>query len=193
MKSFTQTYGQRHLDASLLLLPIVGFLPIEDERIAGTVRAIEKHLMHDGFLLRYDTARVKDGLPAGEGAFLACNFWLIDVYILQGRLKEAHEHFARLLSIRNQMGLLSEEYDPKRGLVGNFLQAFSHVGLINAVLSLILHSPEVAHNRQKRGLTHRSAAASNWRTHGNRPVSQVRGCGADSLIYRTQVVNSEHY
>jgi GH15 family glucan-1,4-alpha-glucosidase len=124
------------LDASLLLLPIVGFLPIEDERIAGTVRAIEKHLMRDGLLLRYDTARVKDGLPAGEGAFLACNFWLIDVYILQGRLKEAHEHFARLLSIRNQMGLLSEEYDPKRGLVGNFPQAFSHVGLINAALSL---------------------------------------------------------
>lgn len=136
MKSFTQVYGQKHLDASLLLLPIVGFLPIDDERVAGTVRAIEKHLMRDGLLLRYDTARVNDGLPAGEGAFLACNFWLIDVYILQGRLEEAHEHFAKLLSIRNEVGLLSEEYDSKCGLVGNFPQAFSHIGLINAVLSL---------------------------------------------------------
>jgi hypothetical protein len=101
-------------------MPIVGFLPVEDERIAGTVRAIEKHLMRDGFLLRYDTHRVKDGLPAGEGAFLACNFWLIDVYLLQGRVEEAKSFFERLLSICNRVGLLSEEYDRKHGSVGNF-------------------------------------------------------------------------
>jgi GH15 family glucan-1,4-alpha-glucosidase len=136
MNSFTQAYGQPHMDASLLLLPIVGFLPIDDARIKGTVSAVEKHLMRDGLLLRYDTKKVKDGLPPGEGAFLACNFWLIDVYILQGRLKEAREHFARLLSIRNEVGLLSEEYDARHGLVGNFPQAFSHIGLINAALSL---------------------------------------------------------
>ncbi len=136
MKSFTQAYGQRHLDASLLLLPIVGFLPIGDERIAGTVRAVEKHLMRDRFLLRYDTKQVHDGLPAGEGAFLACNFWLIDVYILQGRMQEARGHFEKLLGICNHLGLLSEEYDHNDGLVGNFPQAFSHIGLINAALSL---------------------------------------------------------
>ncbi|HEX4424272.1 MAG TPA: glycoside hydrolase family 15 protein [Terriglobales bacterium] len=164
MKCFTQVYGQRHLDASLLLLPIVGFLPIDDERIAGTISAIEKHLMRDGFLLRYDTAQVKDGLPAGEGAFLVCNFWLIDVYILQGRFKEAHKHFVRLLSIRNQVGLLSEEHDPKQGLVGNFPQAFSHIGLINAALSLKAGTSirlNQLNNRQKQGLTLRPAAASN--------------------------------
>ena len=136
MKSFTQAYGERHLDASLLLLPIVGFLPIEDERIMGTVRAIEKHLMRGGFLLRYDTKRVVDGLPGGEGAFLACNFWLIDVYILQGRMQEARAHFEKLLGVQNDLGLLSEEYDHRDGLVGNFPQAFSHIGLINAALSL---------------------------------------------------------
>ncbi|MGA9527879.1 MAG: glycoside hydrolase family 15 protein [Terriglobales bacterium] len=136
MNSFTQSYGTKHLDASLLLMPIVGFLPVEDERIAGTVRAIEKCLMRDGLLLRYDTEKVKDGQPAGEGAFLTCNFWLIDVYLLQGRHEEAKRFFERLLSICNGVGLLSEEYDGKHGLVGNFPQAFSHIGLINAAMSL---------------------------------------------------------
>lgn len=136
MNSFTQAYGKKHLDASLLLMPIVGFLPVDDERVAGTIRAIEKHLMHKGLLLRYDTRRVVDGLPAGEGAFLACNFWLIDVYVLQGRVKEAHAHFQKLLSLGTRLGLFSEEYDEKHGLVGNFPQAFSHVGLVNAALSL---------------------------------------------------------
>ncbi|MFZ0319745.1 MAG: glycoside hydrolase family 15 protein [Candidatus Sulfotelmatobacter sp.] len=136
MNSFIQSYGRKHLDSSLLLMPIVGFLPVEDERVAGTVRAIEKHLMRDGLLLRYDTKKVEDGLPAGEGAFLACNFWLIDVYLLQGRYEEATNLFERLLSICNDVGLLSEEYDAKHGSVGNFPQAFSHVGLINAAMSL---------------------------------------------------------
>ncbi len=136
MNHFTQVYGRKDLDASLLLMPIVGFLPIDDERVAGTVHAVEKHLMRDGFLLRYDTRKVDDGLLAGEGAFLACNFWLIDVYLLQGRDQEAKSFFERLLSICNRVGLLSEEYDHKHGLVGNFPQAFSHIGLINAALSL---------------------------------------------------------
>lgn len=136
MNSFTQAYGTKHLDASLLLMPIVGFLPIEDQRVAGTVRAIERHLMHKGLLLRYDTRQVIDGLPAGEGAFLACNFWLVEVYILQGRLKEARAHFEKLLRLGNSLGLFAEEYDKKHGLVGNFPQAFSHVGLLNAALSL---------------------------------------------------------
>jgi GH15 family glucan-1,4-alpha-glucosidase len=136
MKTFTQAYGTRHLDASLLLIPAVGFLDIEDDRVTGTVEAIEKHLMRDGLLLRYDTRHVPDGLPPGEGSFLACNFWLIDVYILQGRMDEARSHFEKLLKYRNRVGLLSEEYDAQNGLVGNFPQAFSHVGLVNAALSL---------------------------------------------------------
>ncbi len=136
MNTFTQAYGTPHLDASLLLIPIVGFLDIQDERVAGTVKAIEKHLLRDGLLLRYDTKNVRDGLPPGEGSFLACNFWLIDVYILQGCIDAARSHFERLLKCRNPVGLLSEEYDIKDGLVGNFPQAFSHVGLVNAALSL---------------------------------------------------------
>jgi GH15 family glucan-1,4-alpha-glucosidase len=136
LNTFTQAYGTRHLDASLLLIPIVGFLDIQDERVIGTVKAIEKHLLRDGLLLRYDTQHVRDGLPSGEGSFLACNFWLIDVYILQGRTDEARSHFERILRCRNRVGLLSEEYDVKDGLVGNFPQAFSHVGLVNAALSL---------------------------------------------------------
>jgi GH15 family glucan-1,4-alpha-glucosidase len=138
MNSFTQTYGAKNLDASLLLLPLVGFLPIHDPRMTGTVKAIEKYLMRDGLLLRYDTARVKDGLPPGEGAFLACNFWLVDVYVLQGRREEAIAHFEKLLALCNDLGLLSEEYNSKDGLVGNFPQAFSHIGLINAALALQL-------------------------------------------------------
>jgi GH15 family glucan-1,4-alpha-glucosidase len=92
--------------------------------------------MRDGLLLRYDTTRVKDGLPAGEGAFIAANFWLVDVYVVQGRMEEARIHFERLLQLSNDLGLLSEEYDAKHGLVGNFPQAFSHIALINAALAL---------------------------------------------------------
>ena len=136
VNSFTQAYGSKHLDASLLLLPIVGFLPIEDSRIRGTIKAIEKHLLEGGLLLRYDTRKVKDGLPPGEGAFLACSFWLVDVYVLQGRMEEAHKLFRKLLNLSNDLGLLSEEYDQQHGLVGNFPQAFTHIGLINAALSL---------------------------------------------------------
>ena len=138
MNSFTQAYGSKHLDASLLLLPLVGFLSPSDPRICGTVKAIEKHLLRKGLLLRYDTKRVTDGLPAGEGAFLACNFWLVDVYVVQGRMVEARAHFDRLLKLRTDLGLLSEEYDAKQGLVGNFPQAFSHIALINSALAFEL-------------------------------------------------------
>jgi GH15 family glucan-1,4-alpha-glucosidase len=138
MNSFTQSYGITNLDASLLLLPLVGFLPVQDSRITGTVEAIEDRLMHDGLLLRYDTKRVKDGLPAGEGAFLACSFWLVDVYVLQGRIDDARKHFENLLSLCNDLGLLSEECDSKHGLIGNFPQAISHIALINAALALEL-------------------------------------------------------
>jgi GH15 family glucan-1,4-alpha-glucosidase len=146
MNSFTQSYGTRHMDASLLLLPLVGFLPIEDPRIVGTVRAVEKQLMRRGLLLRYDTQRVRDGLPAGEGSFLVCNFWLVDVYVMQGRIAEAIALFEKLLALSNDYGLLSEEYDQKYGLIGNLPQAFSHIGLVNAALTLELGQPVRLHD-----------------------------------------------
>jgi GH15 family glucan-1,4-alpha-glucosidase len=135
--SFVQSYGSTALDASLLLLPQVGFLPADDPRVRGTVAAIERELLRNGLVLRYDTGAGVDGLPPGEGAFLACSFWLVDNYILQGRLDEARALFERLLSLRNDVGLLSEQYDPagKRQL-GNFPQAFSHLALINTARHL---------------------------------------------------------
>ncbi len=135
--SFVQSYGSKQLDASLLLLPCVGFLPPDDARIRGTVNAIERRLLNDGFVLRYDTATTPDGLPQGEGAFLACSFWLVDAYILQHRIADARRLFDRLLELRNDLGLLSEEYDPgARRLVGNFPQAFTHVALVNSAFNL---------------------------------------------------------
>jgi GH15 family glucan-1,4-alpha-glucosidase len=135
--SFVQAYEGKELDASLLLLPAVGFLPPDDPRIRGTIEAIERHLMVDGFVMRYDTGKVADGLPPGEGAFLACSFWLVDAYILLGRHDEARQLFDRLVGLCNDVGLLSEEYDPRVGrLVGNFPQAFSHVALVNSAFNL---------------------------------------------------------
>lgn len=135
--SFVQSYGSRRLDASLLLVPLVGFLPAGDERVRGTVAAVERHLLADGLVLRYDSARTDDGLPAGEGAFLACSFWLADNYLLQGRQGEAVRLFRRLLDLRNDVGLLAEEYDPvTKRQVGNFPQAFSHIALINTAQAL---------------------------------------------------------
>ena len=135
--SFVQAYGSRQLDASLLLLPVVGFLPPEDPRILGTIAAVESRLLRDGLVLRYDTAEVSDGLPAGEGAFLPCSFWLADAYVLTGRMAEARALFERLLGLRNDVGLLSEEYDVgARRLVGNFPQAFSHLALVNTAHNL---------------------------------------------------------
>ena len=135
--SFVQSYGSKQLDASLLLMPLVGFLPPEDARVRGTLQAVERRLLVDGLLKRYDTAAAPDGLPAGEGAFLACSFWLVDAYVLQNRWQDARRLFARLLELRNDVGLLSEEYDPRtRRLVGNFPQAFTHVALINSAFNL---------------------------------------------------------
>jgi GH15 family glucan-1,4-alpha-glucosidase len=137
MGSFVQSYGSRELDASLLLLPTTGFLPVGDPRIRGTIEAVERQLLVDGFVLRYDTATTDDGLPAGEGAFLACSFWLVDAYVLLGRLDDARKMFERLLALRNDVGLLAEEYDTRaRRLVGNFPQAFSHIALVNTAHNL---------------------------------------------------------
>jgi GH15 family glucan-1,4-alpha-glucosidase len=137
--SFVQYYGSRQLDASLLLLPAVGFLPIHDTRVRSTVAAIERHLLVDGLVARYDTGTLVDGLPPGEGAFLACTFWLADVYVLQNRGSDAIRVFKRLISLCNDVGLLSEEYDPRSGrLVGNFPQAFSHLALVNTAFNLTL-------------------------------------------------------
>jgi GH15 family glucan-1,4-alpha-glucosidase len=149
--SFVQAYGSKVLDASLLLLPLVGFLPPTDPRIIGTVAAIERRLVVDGFVRRYDTGEVADGLPPGEGAFLACSFWLADNFILQGRIAEARELFEHLLSLCNDVGLLAEEYDPhlKRQL-GNFPQAFSHVALVNTAFNLT-RSQGPAEQRAKAG------------------------------------------
>jgi GH15 family glucan-1,4-alpha-glucosidase len=135
--NFVQAYGSKSLDASLLILPLVGFLPPTDPRIIGTVQAIERRLVIDGFVMRYDTGETVDGLPPGEGAFLACSFWLADNYVLQGRIDEARQLFERLLSLRNDVGLLAEEFDPRLSRqVGNFPQAFSHVALVNTAYNL---------------------------------------------------------
>lgn len=130
--AFVQAYGSEYLDASTLLIPTVGFLPPDDTRVASTIDAVERQLMRDGLLLRYDTSETNDGLPAGEGAFLACTFWLADAYVLRGRRDHARTLFERLLSLRNDVGLLAEEYDTAaKRLVGNFPQAFSHIALVN--------------------------------------------------------------
>ncbi|MEV4185355.1 glycoside hydrolase family 15 protein [Streptosporangium canum] len=138
-QTFTQAYGSHELDASLLLIPIVGFLPPEDPRVIGTVEAVQRELMVDGFVLRYPVAADNDvdGLPGGEGAFLACSFWLAEALSMIGRKDEAVELFERLLTLRNDVGLLAEEYDPRYGrMVGNFPQAFSHVPLIHTARAL---------------------------------------------------------
>ncbi len=143
---FVQSYGSKSLDASLLLIPLVGFLPPEDPRIAATVAAIEKDLMQDGLVLRYRTHEGVDGLPPGEGLFLACSFWLADNLVLLGRIDEARALFERLLGLANDVGLLAEEYDVgAKRLVGNFPQAFSHLALIDTALNLTRYGP--AHER----------------------------------------------
>jgi GH15 family glucan-1,4-alpha-glucosidase len=135
--AFTQSFGSPHLDASLLLIPRTGFLPVSDPRVAGTIRAIEQDLLVDGFVLRYRTETGTDGLPPGEGAFLPCSFWLADAYSRQGRDVEARAMFQRLVNLSNDVGLLTEEYDPRAGrLVGNFPQAFSHMALIGSALTM---------------------------------------------------------
>jgi GH15 family glucan-1,4-alpha-glucosidase len=135
--TFVQAFGSKQLDANLLLLPCVGFLPVTDPRIERTIAAVEKRLIRNGFVMRYSTEEVEDALPPGEGAFLACSFWLVDVYTLQERYDEAESLFRRLVDLRNDLGLLSEEYDPAdKRLIGNFPQAFSHLALVNSAYNL---------------------------------------------------------
>jgi GH15 family glucan-1,4-alpha-glucosidase len=132
-----RSYGSRELDASLLLLPTVGFLPPDDPRVRGTIEAIERKLVHNGFVMRYDTRRSDDDLLGAEGGFIACNFWLVDAYVLLGRHDDARKLFERLLTLCNDVGLLSEECDTATGcLRGNFPQALSHIALVNSAFNL---------------------------------------------------------
>ena len=147
--TFVQAYGSKQLDANLLQLPCVGFLPVSDPRIERTIAAVESRLLRDGFVMRYSTEEVEDALPPGEGAFLACSFWLVDVYTLQGRLGDAERLFRRLVGLRNDLGLLSEEYDSgTKRLVGNFPQAFSHLALVNSAYNLTRTRKPVHHRAQ---------------------------------------------
>jgi len=135
--TFVQAYGATELDASLLLIPLVHFLPATDPRMLGTVALIRDELMRDGFVTRYKTGETDDGLPPGEGTFLACTFWLVDNLALIGEIEEATQIFERLLGLRNDVGLLAEEWDVERKrLVGNFPQALTHVGLVNSAYNL---------------------------------------------------------
>lgn len=144
--AFVQAYGSKKLDAACLLIPLVGFLPATDPRMLGTTQAIRKSLMIDGLVRRYDTGDEHDGLPKGEGEFLPCSFWFADNLILQGRRGEAENMFRRLLSLRNDVGLLSEEYDASHGMLGNFPQALSHLALIGTARNLYEH-PGPSHER----------------------------------------------
>jgi GH15 family glucan-1,4-alpha-glucosidase len=153
LNSFVQYFGSKDLDASLLMLPLVGFLPPEDPRVQSTITAIEKNLLNDGLVARYNTQTSVDGLTGNEGSFLACSFWLVDNYILQGRVQEAQALFERLLALRNDVGLLAEEYDPReQRQLGNFPQAFSHLALVNTA-----HSLTQADNDHARPVKHRAS------------------------------------
>jgi GH15 family glucan-1,4-alpha-glucosidase len=162
--AFVRSYGSKDLDASVLLLPLVGFLPADDARVRGTVEAIERGLMRDGLVRRYESRRGNDGLPPGEGAFLACSFWLAVNWILLGRRAEARRLFERLLALRNDVGLLSEEYDPRaRRFLGNFPQSFSHIALVNTAHNLTRNSGPAQQRaagapRAHRGVVERRAA-----------------------------------
>jgi GH15 family glucan-1,4-alpha-glucosidase len=154
--AFVQEYASEQLDASLLLMPSVGFLPGDDPRVKGTVEAIERELKHDGLLLRYDTGKIEDGLPPDEGAFLACSFWMVSSLKAIGRTDDARALFEKLLALRNDLGLLSEEYDVhSKRQVGNFPQAFSHIALVNAAFDL--QSPADTHHRAQRQMGGASA------------------------------------
>jgi GH15 family glucan-1,4-alpha-glucosidase len=149
-KAFTQSYGSSRMDASLLLMPMVGFLPPRDPRIVGTIAGIERELLRDGFVHRYLTepGGDVDGLPAGEGVFLPCTFWLVDAYVQLGRMDEARAIFERLLAVRNDLGLLSEEYDPAgKRLLGNFPQALTHLALVGSAHNLAGHAKGPAKSR----------------------------------------------
>ena len=154
---FVQAYGSTRMDASLLLLPLVGFLPPSDKRIRRTVEEIEKKLLYKGLVLRYETETGIDGLPPGEGAFLACSFWLADNYLMLGRKADAVRLFNRLKRHANDVGLFAEEYDPTdKRMLGNFPQAFSHVALINTALNLMQEeSRKNAKNKPRKKIVRR--------------------------------------
>jgi GH15 family glucan-1,4-alpha-glucosidase len=157
LNSFTQSYGSEELDASTLLIPILGFLPADDARVTGTTAAIERELTRDGFVERYKPKEQNDvdGLPGGEGVFLPCSFWLVDALLMQGRDDDARTLFERLVAVSNDLGLLSEEYDPaEKRLLGNFPQAFTHVGLVNSAYNLSHHDGPM--RQRPSGGAHRS-------------------------------------
>jgi GH15 family glucan-1,4-alpha-glucosidase len=150
LNSFVRSYGSKDLDASLLLIPAVGYALPGDPRVSGTVAAIEKGLMRDGVVLRYDTSVADDGLPPGEGAFLACSFWLADAYVLLERYDDARALFERLTALANDVGLLSEQYDPRaKRMLGNFPQAFSHIALVNTAFNLTRSEKPVIQRAQE--------------------------------------------
>jgi GH15 family glucan-1,4-alpha-glucosidase len=150
--SFTQSYGSKELDAAVLRIPLVGFLPASDERVQSTIDAIQRTLLRDGLVLRYLTHEQSvDGLPPGEGVFLPCSFWLVDCLELLGRHDEAHSLFERLLSLTNDVGLIAEEYDPgKRRHLGNFPQALTHLALVNSAYNLAQHHPPLEKRHARR-------------------------------------------
>jgi GH15 family glucan-1,4-alpha-glucosidase len=162
--SFTQAYGSDQLDAALLLMPAVGFLPGRDPRVKGTVTAIERELMPHGYVLRYDTTKVQDGLPPGEGVFLACSFWMVSALKAIGRKRDAKKLFEKLLALRNDLGLLSEEFDIERNrMVGNFPQAFSHIAMVNAAFDLETDGVKIR-NRAHRHARHKTTKRSSSQT-----------------------------
>ncbi len=158
--AFTQVFGGDTLDSSLLLMPQVGFLPASDPRVKSTIEAIEKGLMRDGLLLRYDTSKAHDGLPSGEGAFLACSFWMVSCLKMIGREADARKLLDRLLSLRNDLGLLAEEYDTgKARQVGNFPQAFSHIAMINAIFDIECGEQQLRARHHRRTRVSQAAVA----------------------------------
>jgi len=178
--AFVQSYESPHMDASLLLIPQVGFLPADDPRVLGTIAAVERELVVEGLVLRYSTRSGVDALPAGEGAFLPCSFWLADCYALSGRRAQAEALFERLLAIRNDVGLLSEEYDPRtRKMLGNFPQALTHMALVNTarLLSMPAHEAKSATARGER-----PAAAPRRKSNAaaSRPSSRASRSAAES-------------
>jgi GH15 family glucan-1,4-alpha-glucosidase len=172
LNAFVQYYGTDKLDAATLLIPLVGFLPPHDARVIGTVEAIRHQLSVDGLIKRYSTTPEEvDGLPAGEGVFLPCTFWLADNLVMMGRQDEAQRIFERVVKLRNDVGLLAEEYDPSTGRhLGNFPQAFSHVFLINTAQNLTHSAGGPAHAR-----AHSNAGAPRHREDAAMPSSGARG------------------
>jgi GH15 family glucan-1,4-alpha-glucosidase len=147
LNAFVQSYTSKLADASTLIIPLVGFLPADDARVRGTVEYVERNLLVDGFVLRYDSEATDDGLPPGEGAFLACSFWLVETYVMLGRTEDAERLFDRLVGLCNDVGLLSEEYDPAvKRQVGNFPQGFSHLALLSSAFNL--SKPQAAPMRE---------------------------------------------